>query len=184
MSKISYEHLAKVSNEYATVITFWSEYSKTMMFQDNRRRENIILKHAFFVACKQLTTLSLASIGGIIGKDHATVLHAVKNHSNNLVHLNGYLSIYNEIVDNLEKRLNLDSIVNEANSIRDLSELRSRLIRTSSRLRLKIKEVNDLRQNHRLSLKEENDFLKKHSKQLHERNKKLEKELARLKNLI
>lgn len=184
MSNISYEQLAKVSNEYATVITFWSQYSREMNFVDNRRRENIILKHAFFVVCKELTTLSLKSIGSIIGKDHATVLHAVKKHNENVIHLNGYLTIYNEIKYNLEKKLDLDTIVNEAESIHDLRELRSRLIRTSSKLRLKIKELNDFKSNQKLSLKAENDFLKKHSKQINERNKKLEKELARVKNLL
>lgn len=173
-----------VSIEYRAAKMFWDRFSTLKGFEDNRQRPNIILKHSFSVACRSITGLSLAEVGSIIDKDHATVLHSEKNHESNLMYLNGYKNIYNEIYQGLLKVLQYEDDVTSAEDCMTVKELRYRLVSTSQRLREKINQINDLKQGYKLGLTEENAFLKKHNKQLYERNKKLEKELARVKNLL
>jgi hypothetical protein len=188
-NRIDYKHFANISNEYAAVLAFWREYSKKANFVDNRTRPNITIKHAFFVACREVSGFAYAAIGDILGKDHATVLHACRNHKANLQYLPSYHKIYNEIKNNLEAILDKGELQRDADEIFELNVLRSRLIETSSKLRRKImdydrlkEEVGGIENPHRIKI--ENDFLKKHSKELHERNKKLENELKRVKNLL
>ena len=189
LNRVNYKHFATISNEYSAVLQFWREYSKKYEFEDNRARTNVTLKHAFFVACREVTGFAYAAIGNIINKDHATVLHACRNHESNINYLASYHKIYNEIKNNLEVLLDKGELQKEADEIFELNVLRSRLIETSSKLRSKIVQYNKLRDEvdglenpHRIKL--ENDFLKKHSKEVYYRNKKLQEELKRVKNLI
>jgi len=179
--------MMKLSSEFKAVVQWWREYSEKSGFTDNRQRGNIILKHSFFVATRELSSLSLNEIGNIINKDHATVLHAIKQHKNNLDYLPTYPDVYQEIYYGIKKALAIKGIHREAENINDVRELRFRLVNTSERLRMKILEVNSLMK--RIDeapekLKQENAFLKKHSREIHERNIRLEKELGRIKNLI
>jgi len=105
------------------------------------------------------------------------------------MYLASYHKIYNEIKNNLQVLLDKGELQREADEIFDLNVLRSRLIETSSKLRRKIVQYNDLKSEvdgldnpHRVKI--ENDFLKKHNREVHSRNKKLQEELKRIKNLI
>lgn len=181
------EPMTYLSNEYTTVVKFFSEYSSKSRFEDNRRRPNIIIKHAFFVNCRELTSLSLADIGSILNKDHATVIHAEKKHEENMIYLRGYKEVYNDMRTKLERELNIENTSYEVNQIDDLMELRERLIQTSSKLRMKILEVNSLRKQIEESPTraiEENKILSKLLKDVQKRNDRLHNELARLKNLV
>ena len=182
--RINKDQSIAVSIEYRAAKMFWDKFSSLKGFQDNRQRPNIILKHSFSVACRSITGLSLAEVGSIIDKDHATILHSEKNHESNLMYLNGYKNVYNEVYQGLLKVLQYEDDVTSAEDCMTIKELRYRLISTSQKLREKIYEVNNLKQGYKIGLSEENEFLKKHAKQVHERNKKLEKELARVKNLL
>lgn len=53
----------------------------------SRKREFVETRQLCMFFLKKRTTLSLAKIGGLINKDHATVLHAVKT-INNLIDTN------------------------------------------------------------------------------------------------
>ena len=173
-----------ISIEYRACKMFWEKYSELKGYVDNRQRPNVMLKHSFAVAAKSLTGLSLAEVGSIIDKDHASVLHALRKHEGAIDYHYGYRDVYNDVHSGLMKMLEYESDVLSAEDCMTMKELRQRLIHTSQKLRSRISEVNELRKNHRLSLSEENTFLKKHAKEVHERNKKLEKELARVKNLL
>lgn len=173
--------------QYETLRNFFNEYAINSGYVDNRKRENVIIKHAFCVASTELTKLSLAAIGSIVDKDHATVLHAKKNHEDNLVFLPSYKEVYNAMYKGLINTLETDGDVNDINLITSEKELRSRLVETSRRLRYKIKEINSLHKHikdHPHEAVQENKALKKINRQLYERNKILEKELARVKNLL
>jgi hypothetical protein len=186
-SRINFSQMMKLSSEFKAIVQWWNEYSSKSGFTDNRQRGNIILKHSFFVSCRELSSLSLNEIGQIINKDHATVLHAMKQHKNNIAYLPTYQDVYEEIYHGIKKALAIKGIHREVENIHDVRELRFRLVNTSERLRMKILEVNDLKKrvdDAPEKLKQENAFLKKHSGQIYERNKRLESELARLKNLI
>lgn len=61
----------------------WETICKEQQVEDNRERPNVIWKHAFSVAVLEQTTLPLQKIGYIMGKNHATILHAKKQHESN-----------------------------------------------------------------------------------------------------
>ena len=172
------------SSEYRASKLLWERYKEGRSYEDNRQRHNIITKHSFCVACRELTSLSLAEVGSIISKDHATVLHAMKNHESNTMYLQGYRSSYEYVHRELMKSLDYEDDWQSTESISSLKELRNRLVKTSQRLREVIGELHDLKKSYAMGLSEENEFLKRHNKQIHERNKNLEKELARVKNLL
>jgi hypothetical protein len=168
--------ISSYRTDYETIKLFFDKYASENNFVNNRKRENVIIKHAFFTAVKQLTNLSLASIGSLLNKDHATVLHAYKKHEDNMIYLPGYKQVYGNIYNSLYLNLEIYSDVKEANSISEIKELRFRIINISQKLRSKLVEI--------YNLKEKNEFLVKHSKAVHARNVILEKELARVKNLL
>jgi hypothetical protein len=164
------------TTEYEILRMFFKDYTKAINFVDNRKRENIIVKHAFCVAATKMTSLSLATIGSIINKDHATVLHAKRKHDENLRFLSNYKNVYNNIHKSLSLNLSYGKDFEDAEEVSEIKELRSRLVDISQKLRNTIIEANEL------SYK--NEILIKHNKSLQERNDKLNKELARVKNLL
>lgn len=177
----------KASIDYRALQNFWKQYTKQQGYADNRRRPNIIIKHSFASACRIKTNLSLNQIASIIDKDHASVVHAMRNHKSNMQFLPTYAYVFEEISNGISHAVDRQVDVYEANKLYTLNALRERLIETSQRLRLKIKEYNQLRDTESkkpLRIQEENEVLKKYNKQLQERNKKLNKELQRLKNLL
>ena len=179
--------LSKISIEYSAVCKLWEVFTKEKGYIDNRQRCNIIIKHSFSVACRKHTSLSLSEIGGVINKDHATVLHACRNHDSNCLYLNNYKSTYTEIESRLLQTMYYKDDVAQAEALATTQELRNRLVATSQRLRQKIYEIKHLKEHSSTlpyRIERENLFLKKHAKEVHDRNKKLEKELARIKNLI
>lgn len=73
---------------------FWDKVCKENNVQNNRQRYNVIHRHAFAVACLDNTMLSMKTIGSIIGRDHATVIHSRKNHKWNAIHDKTYIRLY------------------------------------------------------------------------------------------
>lgn len=164
------------TTEYEILREFFKEYAKAANFVDNRKRENIIVKHAFCVAATQLTSLSLATIGSIINKDHATVLHAKRKHKENIRFLSNYKHVYNSMHKSIKLNLNYGDDIEESEALSEIKMLRSRLINISQKLRKVIIEANELNY--------KNDILMKHNTGLQKRNETLHSELARIKNLI
>lgn len=186
-SKLILDRYAEYKSQYVTIKEFWEDYADEVGFIDNRKRENVRIKHAFFVSAQELTSVALADIGAIIDKDHATVLHAKKKHEENLLYLPGYKAVYQEIKYNLEKRLDSDETKNEVSLIDDVKELRARLINVTARLRMKTIEVNTLHRQIKESparAVEENKFFSKQNRELYQKNKYLQAEVNRLKNLL
>jgi len=185
--RVDLNQMMKLSSEFKAVVQWWNEYSSKSGFVNDRRRANIILKHSFFVVCRELSSLSLTEIGNVLNKDHATVLHAIKGHKTNLSYLPNYEDVYEEIYHGIKNALAIRGIHREANNINDLRELRFRLVSTSERLRMKIIEVNMLSEKVKSGPQKimiENAFLKKSNTEMYERNKRLNRELLRVKNLI
>lgn len=185
--KVMDKRLIRISIQYRGAFYYWKSYTKEFEYSESRLRRNVIVRHAFSVACRELTNLSLNEIGGIINKDHATVIHAGRQHESNMLYLPTYKEVYEEIRRGLSAEINYQEDVKESNSTSSVKELRTRLIDVSQRLRHKIVEYEELKNSVLKKpnrIEEENVFLKKHAKALHERNKRLEKELKRVKNLI
>ncbi len=77
----------------------WEGIKKQEGIKDNRERGNVIWKHAFSVAVMEQTSLSLQRIGQILGKNHATILHAKKQHQPNYTYDSKYRLCYEQISD-------------------------------------------------------------------------------------
>jgi len=75
----------------------------------NRERRNVIARYAFFVAARDIyTTLQIARVSK---KNHATVIHAWRNHETNMRFDRMYLSYYNEsleIISQIKKDQEID----------------------------------------------------------------------------
>lgn len=179
--------MTSLSNEYEVIRRFWKELVKSTGFTDNRKRENVIIKHAFFTAARELTNLSLAQIGSFAGKDHATVLHASRNHESNMNYLPNYKTRYVHIKVTLAEQLEDAGYSNEVHCITNVKMLRERLMKTSKKLRKKINECNELEELIRVSdigvTKTQFQVIKEHNQNLQERIHDLEGKLNRYANL-
>lgn len=69
-------------DQFAVLEEYWDSLVQTHDIKKNREERNVMYRHAFSVACREYSNMSLSAIGKIIRRDHATVLHAVKQHKN------------------------------------------------------------------------------------------------------
>ena len=164
----------------------WKEMVQKHDIRDNRRRENVVWRHAFSVACLEHTSLTLQKIGGIISKDHATVLHAQKQHEGNYLYddryrqafvvctteveylMDKYQDVMQEVVSKRIVDLNIDQSIENV-----VVGYKKRLKRMEERYQRDIYQLNER--------------LQKMSKQLNivnQRNAILNEELKRTKNLL
>jgi hypothetical protein len=76
---------------------YWKSMVDSHHVGSNRERRNVLYRFAFFVSCRETSSLSLSTIGRIIKKDHATVLHAIRSHEGNYRFDAQYREIYTEM---------------------------------------------------------------------------------------
>jgi len=81
--------------------SLWKQLKEQEGIKDNRERGNVIWKHAFSVAVIEQTSLSLQRIGEIINKNHATIIHAKKQHESNYAYDTKYRMCYERISDSI-----------------------------------------------------------------------------------
>ena len=62
-----------------TIKSLVEERTNINLLNPTRKRNAVYARAIYFKLCKQLTTLTLKEIGLTLGKDHATVLHSIKN---------------------------------------------------------------------------------------------------------
>lgn len=165
---------------------FWESILIMYDLKDNRQRRNIIYKHSFFVCCRELTTLSLSSIGKLLGKDHATVLHAIRKHSANYMYDSIYRAVYDQMYDSFSKKVEsfnegINEMINKRISRMDVDSFstvmvkmyKDKLARQHSAYELQIE-----------TLKRENNILSKQLRTSRARAEHLNNECLRLKNLL
>jgi hypothetical protein len=137
-------------------------------------------------AVSEQTVLSLKSIGGIMNKDHATVLHARAQHEGNMLYDERYKHIYEMISAELEETLadyqdQVYEVIRDkkipvngdktAQSMVDLYEQRIKALRNNME-----REI--------LELKHKNSILTRELKRAQTRAQGLNEECKRLKNLL
>jgi len=86
-----------VIDQQMMLTAFWNELKARHNIEDNRRRENVVWRHAFSVAATQQTSLALQKIGRIMGKDHATIIHARKQHASNFNYDTAYKQCFLQV---------------------------------------------------------------------------------------
>lgn len=89
-----------------TVLTrMWKKLIKQNRIEENRYRRNVIFRHAFATAARANSDLSLIAVSKIIKKNHATVIHAMKQHETNYLYDDEYRSIYNSVAEEVTSKL-------------------------------------------------------------------------------
>jgi hypothetical protein len=56
-----------------------TQYTKTEIATNSRKREHVYARAIYFKLCKDLTQLTLKEIGQTLNKTHATVIHSINN---------------------------------------------------------------------------------------------------------
>lgn len=164
----------------------WKELRAANNIQDNRQRENIRWKHAYMCAVSEQTVLSLKSIGSVLNKDHATVLHARSQHESNMTFDERYKNIYNMISNELEETLAeyqdqvYEVIRNKKIPVNGEKTAESMVAMYEQRIRsLKSRYEKQI-----LDLERRNSILTREYKRAQERAQGLNEECKRLKNLL
>ena len=83
----------------------WKNYKRAYKIDDSRVRKNVLLRYAFILNAKKHSNLSLKTLGNLIERDHATVIHAQKAHETNFLYDDTYRKIYSVMSDRIKKAL-------------------------------------------------------------------------------
>lgn len=101
-----------VTNEIIDLVTqetvlkkMWKNLIRQHKIKENRYRRNVIFRHAFATAARANSDLSLIAVSKIIKKNHATVIHAMKQHETNYLYDDEYRTIYNSVAEEVTNKL-------------------------------------------------------------------------------
>ena len=173
---------------YQTLKEYWKEHCRINGVGETRNREFVIHRHAFCVACEKYASLTLKNLASIVNRDHATVLHAKKNHEMNYKFDSEYHYLYNQIESDIISIVSDSGLapkeIEVFESVSDeLLALRSKSMKIIGRMRkMKLEHIEEMKVLRNQLLHYE--FIKKQNVELQERNKLLHIELKRLKNLL
>lgn len=129
-------------------------YTNVHDIQDTRHRRNAAARNAFMVAARKYHTMQ--KIGLAVNRDHSTVVHAEKNHENNLRWLPEYQTFY---ADAMELLKHLDDKNQEA-SVEDS------ILMENKQLKAKISKLSNKLHSTRLILSERNKTLEELKRRL------------------
>lgn len=175
-----------VIDQYLMVRNLWNELARTYSITESRDRSNVIWRHAFSVACIENTTLTYQRIGEVLKRDHASIIHAVKQHESNYLYDNIYKQRYVELSAELEELMaRYQSEIKESISKRiiDINGDKSveRVIGGYEKRIERMKARYDQDTN---DLKNQIAIMSRQLNMLTDRNNTLNQELKRVKNLI
>jgi hypothetical protein len=164
----------------------WENAKAEFNIKPTRDRRNVIYRHAFSVACLDNTNLSMKVIGAITNRDHATVIHARKNHSWNLIHEKSYSQAYCFFSEILSKQSDeQDEVIQTLLRTTALPNPNKDIVqRYTDIYEAKIKRIERKYEQELETLRFEHKALSKALKTAQKRNEVLNKECLRLKNLL
>jgi hypothetical protein len=165
---------------------FWKTIELTHSIGKSRERRNVCFRHSFFVAARELTSLSLSAIGKILGKDHATVLHAVRNHKPNYTYDSLYRNIFDDVYSSMagiveEQAESLHKLIEDRLQHVDIEGFNNEMINMYRRKLETQQEAFDLQIE---ALKKQNSILHRNLQAAQKRAEFLNKEALRYKNLV
>jgi predicted RNase H-like nuclease (RuvC/YqgF family) len=127
--------LNSISQE-AQLIAYWKELVIDENIEDNRHQRNVMFRHAFLVSCRMHSALPIAAISSIMGKHHATLIHAEKNHESNLRFNKTYSYAFKRISNTMEEMFLSDVDVDHQKGLKGENKaLRKRLMEITRRNR-------------------------------------------------
>ena len=165
--------------------SFWINYSAKHNVSNNRERSNIIHKHSFAHIARNNTNVSLQGIADVLGKNHATVLHACKKHEINYRYDPDYRAAYDIMFADIEDFLLVNGIVPKTihQESQEVEDIHFKMVNVSRRLRNKIKELDKYKKEVEAKVKRA-EHIKKHNMDLQKRVNELEMLALRYKNLL
>lgn len=141
------------------LIKLWNQITKDYNIAKSRERRNVRFRHAFLVSARMNANLSLKAVAKILNKDHATVIHAIKQHEPNYIYDDAYRTIYNAINNTIISALADYHVAKSEKTSQKLANLSADAqLKTENRnLTRKLKELNDeiniIKDQHELELK-------------------------------
>lgn len=97
MKKINYKMNLQIPTEIKVLKDLWLNIYRDNSLTDTRERFNVRHRQAAMTAMRNHGNLSLAAVGRIFGKDHATVLNSMKRHKQDIQYDRLYKVVYNNI---------------------------------------------------------------------------------------
>ena len=169
---------------YQAVKSFWKGYAEQKKVGTSRERYNVIHRHAFMHIAREHLYLTTVMIGRVLGKDHATVVHACKKHESNYRWDGMYRSVWDNMNDEMQDMLLVHGIVPKSiEHSSDVTDVHFKFIDVSRRLRSLIQEFSEYKVAVARDLKRVKEF-KEYTKGIQKRNDELNQELLRLKKLL
>lgn len=143
----------------ATILQLQEEYDNYTThhrISPSRERRNVMARFAFMVASRDLyTTLEIARVAK---KNHATIIHATKQHEMNLKFDRDYMRFFNQccaLMDKLRgsQEAGVDWGLTKQNALltERLQKTREELSTIREKLYIKEQEINQLRKEYELS---------------------------------
>ena len=127
--------LNNISQE-TQITAYWRELVVEEKIEDNRHQRNVMFRHAFLVACREHSSLTITGIAKIMGRHHATLIHAEKNHESNLRFNKTYVHAFKRISNTLEEMFLNDSELGKFSGLKGENRaLRNRLMHIARRNR-------------------------------------------------
>ncbi len=115
------------------VITDKTGVTLKQMKQDIRKVHIVHARRIFCVIAREKWNMTFQEIGEIINKDHATAIHAIKRHNNEIDMYEDYASAYREVYITIQTMLivktefnveYLNSLIDELNKEIKVAELK------------------------------------------------------------
>ena len=141
------EKQIEIVTEFRVLSKLWNSISKNFGITNSRQRRNVRFRHAGMTAMRNHGNLSLNDLGKIFDKDHATVLHAMKQHEMNYRYDREYKAIYMDIEKMVKDTL-------------DEYELRDHTLPELSSIEMNYHSVVKVYRNHITELESKNSKLK------------------------
>lgn len=130
------EKLLNNISQEAQLTAYWKELVIDEKIENNRHQRNVMFRHAFLVACRIHSALPITGIAKIMGRHHATLIHAEKNHESNLRFNRTYAHAFKRISNTLEEMFLTDVDYENYNGLKGENRaLRNRLMRIARRNR-------------------------------------------------
>ena len=165
-----------INSQHLAAHHLWEELKKDYDIKENRERQNVRIRQAFAVALTNETGLTYSAIGGVMNKNHATIIHCRRNHESNML----YDPHYPEIYDLMCKKI-YDMIIAGSDETRAIlnrkyyfseKNVENYFVAIEKKYKRKLEYI-----------VAENTSLKKQVIELTKRNERLHDLYARLKNL-
>lgn len=165
---------------------YWNVLKETHNLTDNRERRNVIFRHAFLVAARHFSNLSLMTLGRITGRHHATAVHANRCHEQNYTYDQTYRDTFDLLSKQIAERINNYSEDLEQMMADRLSKINVDVYENSLIImyKKKLEKAERVYEDQIRALKHDLNIVSKQLRHHRKRGEELNEECLRLKNLL